>query len=207
MLRTKSDRLTASFLAVLILLTGYAGFDAFYRQCSAVRENTLRLHVIANSDSAVDQQNKLLVRDAVLEEYALALSAGGTIDAAVAVTESLTDAIALTATKTLRDVGCTDGVTASVVTMYFDTITYDTGETMPAGEYQALRIVIGEGNGHNWWCVMYPPLCVPAATAGGEDIERIEQLNEGEHLTVKFAAVELYEKIIRKVNEMTGETA
>ncbi len=197
MIRTKADKAVFIFAAALVLLTAFAVFDGFYRQCRAVRENTLRLHIIANSDSEADQKNKLLVRDAVLAEYAEALAAGDSVADAVRVTQQLTGAISMTAQKTLRSAGCEDTVTASVVSMYFDTITYDDGKTMPAGEYEALRIVIGEGAGHNWWCVMYPPLCVPAAekkTLTPEE-ERILSLNDTPHVTAKFAVVELYEKL------------
>ena len=84
------------------------------------------------------------------------------------------------AESVLRENGCADSVRAELVRMHFDERTYDTDDgrlTMPAGEYRTLRLVIGSGRGHNWWCVMYPALCVPAAL-GGETAE--ELFDDGE---------------------------
>lgn len=195
MLHIRTEKTTLTFALALALLLLFAAFDSFYGKCRAVRENTLRLHVIAASDSEADQRNKLLVRDAILEEFSPALAAGRNVDDAVRVTEQLTGAIEESAERCLRAAGCEDAVTASVVTMDFDTVTYDGGETMPAGEYRALRIVIGEGAGHNWWCVMYPPLCVPAAAGRTDEEARIHALNGETHAVAKFAVVEWYEKL------------
>lgn len=191
---TKADRITLLFLATLLVMSVLATVWPFARQSDAVRENTLRLHIVANSDSEDDQRLKLFVRDEILKTYGEALSAGNSIEDAVYVTERIIDDIELTAQKALSNAGCTDRVRASVEEMYFDTIDYD-GEMMPAGIYKALRIVIGEGNGHNWWCVMYPSLCLPAVSkaAEGEDLKRIRELNSEDGLTMKFAVVELWE--------------
>jgi len=193
---TKADRLTLIFLAALLMMSFFAAAEPFLRQSADVREHTLRLHIIANSDSEEDQRLKISVRDEILKTYGEALSAGGSIEDAVYVTERLTDEIALTAQKALSKEGCADKVRASIEDMYFDTIDYD-GEIMPAGNYKALRIVIGEGRGHNWWCVMYPSLCLPAVskTVENEDLKRIRELNTGSGLTAKFAVVELWESI------------
>lgn len=85
----------------------------------------------------------------------------------------------------------------SLTEMYFDTRTYEDGITLPAGEYAALRVVIGEGGGHNWWCVMYPPLCLPAAAAGhgGETRQRIESLSSSPGYEARFAVVEWAERL------------
>ena len=193
---TKADRFTFVFLVSLVMMSVFAAIEPFLKQSADVRENTLRLHIVANSDSNEDQRLKLIIRDEILKTYGEALSAGEGIDDAVYVTERLTDEIALTAQKALSKEGCADKVKASVEEMYFDTIDYD-GEVMPAGNYKALRIVIGEGKGHNWWCVMYPSLCLPAVSRAdeNEDLERIRELNSGNCLEAKFAFVELWESI------------
>lgn len=183
--------------AVLVVMTAVASLDSFARQCAAVREETLRLHIVAHSDQERDQGNKLLVRDAILTRYSPVLSAGGDEEAALRLTEFLLEDIAVTANKTLRAAGDSHEATAEVCRMYFDTRAYEDGVTLPAGEYAALRIVIGDGEGKNWWCVMYPPLCIPAAQSlrADEAEARIRALNEAPAFEAKFAVVELVEKI------------
>jgi len=195
-MRSKEDRIAAAFALALCLLAGWAALRPFAEACGEVRANTLRLHIVAASDSAEDQRRKLLVRDAILEEYGPALAAGDSIGDALAVTGRLTGSIEESARHILQENGSTDPVRAEVVEMYFDTIAYENGVQMPAGRYKALRLVIGAGEGRNWWCVMYPPLCLPAASPDrGTDAARIAALNGEEGLVPKLAAVELVERV------------
>ncbi len=129
-----------------------------------LEENVLRLHILANSDSIDDQALKLKVRDRVLAYTAEILpESGESLEAVEAtVTEHLAQ-IEDVAQEIVREEGCDDPVTAELVEMEFEDRTYDT-LVMPAGEYDALRITIGEAEGQNWWCVMYPALCVPQAS-------------------------------------------
>ena len=118
----------------------------------------LRFHVLADSDSGEDQERKLEVRDAVLawlEEYMPDdTDARGTKDWI----RRHIDEIEEVGRRTLADAGCTDPLSAAVTTCWFPDRTY--GDlTFPAGNYEALRIEIGSGEGHNWWCVLYPSLC------------------------------------------------
>lgn len=128
-----------------------------------LEESVLRLHILANSDSIDDQALKLKVRDKVLA-YANTLFSDP--DATLEETENLVCAhlsdLETVARSVLVEEGAQYDVDARLVTMEFEARTY--GEiTMPAGEYEALRITIGEAKGQNWWCVMYPSLCVPSA--------------------------------------------
>ena len=147
-------------LSCALLLTGVA--DVLAREDS-LQARVLRLHVIANSDSEEDQAVKLRVRDAIL-------AAGGDFfDGSVDVTDAearlkahLPEILAA-ANGTLRANGMPYGASAEVITEYFPTRQY--GDlTLPAGRYKAVRVVLGDGRGQNWWCVMFPPLCLPAAT-------------------------------------------
>lgn len=147
--------LLAMGLCVLLSLTGAA--QARDRISGAV----LRLHVIANSDSAADQQIKLAVRDALLRESE-ALCAAQTKQQAARQTEALLQRFRHIAKQTVAANGCGDPVHVSLERASFPTRTYG-GVTLPAGAYDALRVVIGAGEGQNWWCVMFPPLCLPAA--------------------------------------------
>lgn len=125
----------------------------------------VRLHVIANSDSAFDQTAKLKVRDAVLEaerDEMEKLSNAADAEALI-----LRDAprIAQAANGALEALGIKDAVRLSFGDYAFPTRTYK-DITYPAGVYRALRVTIGEGAGHNWWCVMFPPLCIVDIGAG-----------------------------------------
>lgn len=194
---TKLDRLALSMAAVLVVTTAAASVDSFARQCAAVRGQTLRLHVVAHSDAQQDQDNKLLVRDAIVARYSPILSAGDDAQTAFRLTGFLLGDIEATAGKTLRAAGDSHPVSAEVCRMYFGTSTYDDGLTLPAGEYAALRVVIGDGGGKNWWCVMYPPLCIPAAgsRAAQQTEARIRALRESPGFEAKFAVVELAQRI------------
>ena len=101
--------------------------------------------------------------------------------------------------------GYTYPVSVSLEETYFTTRSYD-DFTLPAGNYQALRVVIGEGKGHNWWCVMFPPLCISAASeneAQLSDILNSEQLElvEGNDYEIKFKCVEIYEELKKYLSE------
>ena len=136
---------------------------AFWEQTGrALSDNLLRLHVVARSDAASDQALKLLVRDEVLGFVTPMLSGVQTPEDAERILADHLDDIEETARKTLRAHGCGDPVHAGLARTAFPTKTYD-GFALPAGTYDALRIVIGEGQGQNWWCVVFPPLCMAAA--------------------------------------------
>ena len=125
-------------------------------------DRVVRLHVLANSDSEEDQALKLLVRDAVLERAtALLEQTESRAEAEVLLREGLPE-LETIAEETVRANGYSYAVTAELEDTSFPTKEYD-GFSLPAGEYLALRILIGEGAGQNWWCVVFPPLCTAAS--------------------------------------------
>lgn len=137
-------------------------------------EDMVRLHILAASDSEYDQNMKLAVRDGILAASPDIFAPYSTADEArQSLTEHCSD-IEKIAEEILHENGCDKPVTCSLEITEFDEREYGS-YTVPAGEYTALRVVIGEGEGHNWWCVMYPPLCVPCACAGMTDEEIMEQ--------------------------------
>lgn len=147
--------LTAAFLMA-------AGQADFSETCAAVRADTVRLHVVAHSDSAADQSAKLAVRDGVLA-LCETLTVGCRSDEEVrAVLSDSTDAIAQRADETLTALGLGYGARAYVTDMFFDQRSYGS-VTLPAGRYAALRVELGAGAGHNWWCMVYPGVCFAAA--------------------------------------------
>lgn len=145
-------------LLLCVLLLGVmpvAGEEEIY-------DNVIRLHVLANSDSEEDQAKKLAVRDAILSAYSTDLAGATTAEAAARV-ESLLPEIEKLAEKTLAEIGPAESVTVSFTEETYPERVY--GELhFPAGTYRSLRVLIGEGQGQNWWCVLFPPLCVGAAT-------------------------------------------
>ena len=127
--------------------------------CSCADERPFRLHVIANSDSAADQTVKLKVRDAVLEYTGAGMMQCKNAQEAEEYARLQAEGIAQTAKRVLEEEGFDYDAQVVVGKSYFPEKTY--GEiTYPAGEYEAVRVILGEGAGQNWWCVLFPPLCL-----------------------------------------------
>ncbi len=134
------------------------------RQSSdAVPAGIIRLHIIGNSDSSADQELKLKVRDSIMETFGGPLSEVDSEGEALASLGDSLDAIEHVADECLEAGGKAYGAKAALRVVHFPDKTYEmgTGEEvfLPEGDYTALQVVLGKGDGHNWWCVMYPPLC------------------------------------------------
>ena len=168
--------------------------------CESVREQVVRLHILANSDSAEDQALKLKVRDAILEASADWQEVAATPEEALALAEERLPQLQAVAEQTVTAEGYDYPVRAEVCRMYFTTRQYDT-VTLPAGQYDAVRVSIGEAEGQNWWCVMYPPLCVGAAsdrkqaTSLWSDKQK-DLVQGGKRYTAKFKVVEWAQKVL-----------
>lgn len=128
-------------------------------------QELIRLHVVAASDSREDQAIKLRVRDAVTESLQSDLARLRDAEEAKAYLEANLPKIRQIANQTLQAAGCDAEAVVSLCREVFDTRQYDTF-TLPAGVYEALRIVIGDGQGQNWWCVVFPQLCLEATGEG-----------------------------------------
>ena len=140
-----------------------------------LREGLLRLHVVGASDSVEDQEVKLLVRDAVLASLEDGLADLTDPAAAYDYVSRMLPKVKAAADRCLREAGFSDTAQVSLTEETFPTRDYDTF-SLPAGVYRALRIVIGEGEGRNWWCVVFPQLCmgedfVETASVAGLDEE------------------------------------
>lgn len=187
-------------LLIALILCGILNINAFSEQCGNIRNKMLRMHVIANSDTDEDQALKLQVRDAVL-------LAGNEIFDGSVTSDEAKDKIAphikhleSVALETVKNKGYDYDVKITVEKEYFNTRTYDNSITLPAGYYTAVKVVIGEGKGQNWWCVMFPPMCLPTAVAECEisdvltDVET-EIVTESEKYKIRFKIVEFLEEI------------
>lgn len=131
---------------------------------SEIYDSVIRLHVLAQSDSAQDQQIKLAVRDAIVAECADLFSDTRTTEEALTRIEHAALQMEQIANRVLKEHGADYTATAVFGTESYPTREYD-GVTFPAGDYLSLRILLGEGEGQNWWCCLFPPLCMSASTA------------------------------------------
>lgn len=148
--------------SISVLVFGICSGVLLTHTADQIALQTLRLHVIAHSDSPEDQANKLAVRDAVLREMeALTENCADKAEVLTAVRTS-TARLADAATETLSALGCDAPVTVVVTRENYPTRAYDSF-TLPAGLYDSVQVRIGEAAGQNWWCVLFPPLCMGVA--------------------------------------------
>lgn len=198
-LRRWETALLMAFAGALILGIWLNG------QQSALAGDVLRLHVLANSDSEADQALKLEVRDAVLAQAEYYLE-GVTSreEAEQRLTEQLRP-LAEAGAEVVAEAGYSYPVTVSLEETWFPTKEYE-DFALPAGTYTALRVVIGEGAGQNWWCVVFPPLCLGAVSESVESTAAMAGLSEGEislitgedeGYVVKFKLLELWDELKR----------
>lgn len=168
-----------------------------------VSDSVLRLHVLANSDRVEDQQLKLKVRDAVLQEAKAILPESSSVREAEKVLGANLERLAAAGAAVVAEEGYDYPVSAGLEDTWFPTKEYE-DFALPAGQYRALRIIIGEGEGQNWWCVVFPPLCLASAAerAGetaleaGMGVQQVALLTgESEGYVVKFKVLELWEQI------------
>ena len=169
------------------------------REQQELADSVIRFHVIANSDTEEDQALKLAVRDRMLEEAEGLYPEGATLEQAQAALEGHLNTLAAAGRAVVEEQGYDYPVSARLEDCWFPTKEYE-DFALPAGNYTALRVTIGEGKGQNWWCVAFPPLCLGAAS------ETVDQALEagyftpdqgalvtgdGEQYVLKFKAMEL----------------
>lgn len=180
---------------VMSILMSFAGFDA---SCLELKENLLRLHIVANSNKDYDQALKLKVRDKLLEVGDAAFKDTENLIIAKEKAEEILPIFKQAAEEVIIKEGYNYKVSVSLDKAFFDTRAYD-DFTLPAGEYEALKVVIGKGEGKNWWCVIFPSVCIPSAS--NKNLNSVISKNT-EKITsnapkykIKFKVVEWYETI------------
>ena len=190
-------------IALLIGLAVFLTSGALaLRTQDELADKVVRLHVLANSDSEEDQALKLRVRDAVLEQATAILEQSADRREAESRLRGQLLELERIAAKEIAAEGYDYPVTVNLENTDFPTKEYD-GFTLPAGEYLALRVIIGEGKGQNWWCVVFPPLCTAAsadvpASAGFSEEEVRLITEESQGYVLKFKAVEWWETLKEK---------
>lgn len=209
--------MSKKFIIQAALLIGFItavfceGICAFAESRRGITEDVFRLHVIANSDSDEDQALKLRVRNAVLDASADIF--GGAVSAADAkqLSEENLQLFEAAAAAEIAASGYDYPVRCEVGTVHFDRRVYGSAE-LPEGNYSALRVIIGEGEGRNWWCVMFPALCLPAVTNtdevlslaaenGAISAEELELMQAPENYEVKLYFAEVIKKLCEKLNK------
>ena len=187
-------------LAVVVglLCAIFASMAHFEAACDDLRQNVLRLHIIANSDSEEDQAVKLLVRDKILEESTDIFAGETDLKRAEEKAAERLNEFCETAEKVLRENGFSYGASAEIGDSYFETREYE-DFTLPAGNYRSLIINLGAAKGKNWWCVIFPAVCIPAATdASLSDSASDTGAKIAEHpqkYVMRFKTVEIYEDL------------
>lgn len=204
-LNLKKDKMLLSVFSIALAL--YVAFSCTYFAGAAktVREDVVRLHILANSDSEFDQRVKLQVRDALLEKNTILLSDGVNTENAPVYFEMSKAELLECAEAVLKENNCNYDASITLQKEYFETRNYG-DYTFPAGEYTALKVVLGEGNGKNWWCVMFPPLCIPVADSVETNKSATDCLTEsgekivsgGNKFVMRFKLLEIYEELYQK---------
>lgn len=194
-------RVLALFVACLVC-------TALWAEATQVRlaSQVIRLHVLANSDSEEDQALKLEVRDRVLETTSALLAGETEPQAAAVLLNQHLDDIAQSAAQEISAQGHDDRVEVRLEQTWFPTRQYQ-GISLPAGNYLALRVLIGAAKGHNWWCVVFPNLCLPAVSERALEAStltpgQISLLQEEETSYVfRFKTLELWQSLKHRLME------
>ncbi len=196
----KKLEISITFALVVSIVFSVISFSATAEE---IRNDVLRLHVIAASDSKDDQALKLKVRDAILDAGAEIFDGSvNVINAVERITPKINN-LTETAQKVIEENGFDYDVKITIGEEYFTTRTYET-VTLPAGEYLSLIVKIGEGEGKNWWCVMFPPMCLSAADE--EDVlksvlgdNEIKLVNRSPEFEPRFKIIELFENFKNRI--------
>ena len=198
-MKTNKSTLIIKSAVIAFVLTVIYSVIPFQAVCAEIPNDVFRFHILANSDSEEDQALKLKVRDKVLEKTKILFDTANSKSDAEEFVKANLETIEKIAQNEVYKNGYNYPVKAEVVNMHFDTRYYES-YTLPSGMYDALRITIGNAKGHNWWCVMYPSICISTADEGKDRAKDV--LSDDEYSVVtddkveyKFFIVELFQKI------------
>ncbi len=190
----KAFNLALFFGLMCAVFLSLADFNA---SCEDLRTNVLRLHIIANSNSIPDQELKFKIRDSILSESTELFGEASDTREALLIAEDNIEFYCDIANRVIKENGFSYKATARVGDSYFETREYD-DFTLPAGYYKSLIISVGEAKGKNWWCVIFPEVCIPAASGSLSDTvsDKTNQIAvQPNNYIMRFKAVEIYENI------------
>ena len=195
----KKIRISLIFGLICAICLSFFNFNLL---CDDLRQNVLRLHIIANSDSEADQALKLKIRDAILSETGSLFANSQSLEEANLQTEQHLKKFEEIANRVINESGFGYDATATIGERFFETRHYE-NFTLPAGNYRSLIINLGESKGKNWWCVIYPTVCLPAASGDLRDTVNNKSAHIAEHserYIIRFKIVEIFEKIKLKLS-------
>ncbi len=191
----KSELSIALGLVIALAVTFFTDTNF---QANGIRNQTLRLHIIARDDSAHSQHIKTQVRDVIINTAASLYCRAENFENAVEITKNNLDYIQQVTDNTLAKLEAGYTSQCSIEQFYFDTTEYE-DFTMPRGKYTALTIRLGDARGKNWWCVVYPSLCVSAS--GEYEDDDSNTFIETDNFRLKFKTVELWQKFVNIFSE------
>lgn len=186
-------------ICIAFVLSVIFSMIPFQAQCKSISQEVFRLHILANSDSKEDQDLKIKVRDRVLLlTEALFENAESKQQAEALVSDNL-QKINDAAQSVVKENGFDCKVSTQITNMYFSTRRYR-NYTLPSGMYDALRVTIGSGKGRNWWCVMFPSICISSEPEGEQRARRVFDDSEydivtNERYEYRFFAAELFQSL------------
>ncbi len=162
-----------------------------------IYEDTLRLHILPNSDSRMDQDLKIGVRDLILDKLGGKLEGADAISSAMMITEDMLDEIQEMADEFLVEAGVDYRAIASLGKEWYETRDY--GDfTLPRGYYSSLVITLGKGDGQNWWCILFPPMCTDLACgSSGDENEETGGIRNDKY-SIKFKTLEIIADLFKK---------
>ena len=197
---------STTIIAILCCLLLFLGLMPVHGE-SEIYDSVLRLHVLANSDSEEDQALKLKVRDAILAKSEALFSSAASREEAINIVNESIELLEAEARRVIADEGYSYPVSIEFGEEVYPTKNYESF-CFPSGSYLSLRIIIGDGEGHNWWCVLFPPMCLSAASktapedsfiSVGLNKEQYGIITETKNPTynVRFKVLEVIEEAIR----------
>ena len=189
-------RFAATLLAVTFMIAVFPTEESY-----KIYEDTLRLHILANSDKRLDQDLKIGARDLILERFGGELAGVDAIDSALLVTEGILTEIEGEIEEFLAENGADYGAEIALSEEWYETRDYG-GYSLPRGYYTSLVVTLGEGAGQNWWCILFPPMCTGLASEDSGEDESDGAVYEvgGERYSLKFKTMEIIADIFKKRN-------
>lgn len=201
--KLKKIELSLALGLIFAVVLSFAGFES---KCETIKRGMFRLRIIANSDTKFDQDVKLAVRDEILNTTKNVFCDCKDEKAAEEKAKENIDLINNAVLKTLNENHCEYSFKSEIKKEFFDTRVYD-DFTLPAGEYNSLVVSLGKAKGHNWWCVLFPGVCLPAATEKDSlyDVfsdDTADIAYNAKDYKIRFKTAEIYEKIKQKYKKI-----
>lgn len=187
----------ASILLIATMMLAWLPTDAE----AAIYEDTIRLHILANSDSPEDQELKLKIRDKLLIKYGDMLSKSNSTEEAEETMTLLLRSMEKDAEIWISELGYNYPVKVTLTKEWYETREYESF-TLPCGYYTSLIVIIGDGEGKNWWCVMYPPLCMDIASESAPSDDGVIDYSKEELILIKSNKYNIKFKILEDLSRV-----